>query len=114
MIALMKRFAAAAVLGALAFPAEAATAPPACAPGKAASSRLASVADGTTLTLEDGRMIALAGIDPPLPALGPPGADAALVEAATKAVSAAIGDRPVKVALVDAKPDRYGRFRANV
>jgi endonuclease YncB( thermonuclease family) len=115
MIVGMKACSAAAIVSALALPALAAGKPPAaCAPGKASVARVAAALDGGTLTLDDGRVIVLAGIDAPLPPIGAPDRASPIAAAATAALAAATRGVPVKVALVDDKPDRYGRLRANV
>jgi micrococcal nuclease len=115
MIAWVKAGSTAAMLLALGLPAIAAgKLPPACVAGKAPTAHVASVVDGATLSLDDGRMVALAGIDAPLPPLGAGGQVSPLAAAATAALAAAAGASTVKVALTDDKPDRYGRFRANV
>jgi micrococcal nuclease len=108
---------AAAVLAALSGLASAAPAlPAACAPGKAPAARIASVIDGATLKLDDGRAITLAGIDAPLPPISGFDRASPIAEAAAAALAAAVAGpgAAVKVALVGDKPDRYGRFRGNV
>ena len=97
--------------------ADAATKLPAlCAAGKAPAARVASVTDGATLTLADGRAIAIAGIDAPLPPLATPDRPSPIAEAAKAALAVRTSGQgaSVKVAIIGDKPDRYGRWRANV
>src|SRR5881392_758985 len=90
--------------------------PSACTPGKAPSARVASVVDGATLVLDDGRVLTLAGIEAPLPPLAAPDGPSAIAAAATVGLAARTsgGGASVKVAIIGDKPDRYGRWRANV
>ena len=105
----------AAALAALALPAEAApTLPAECTPGRAPVFAVASVIDGATIALADGRVVTLAGIDAPLPPLGTLAGPSPVAEAATAALTRVVAGAAVRVAVVGDKPDRYGRLRANV
>jgi micrococcal nuclease len=102
---------------AAAMPAFAAAKLPAlCTPGKAAAARVAAVVDGATLALDDGRVVTVAGIDAPLPPLSSPDRPSPVAEAAKAALAlrTAGAGASVKVAIIGDKPDRYGRWRANV
>jgi endonuclease YncB( thermonuclease family) len=97
--------------------AEAATKlPAACTPGKAPIARVTSVVDGATIVLDDGRIVTVAGIDAPLPSLAAPDQPSPIVEAAKAALALSTSGAAaaVKVAVIGDKPDRYGRWRANV
>jgi micrococcal nuclease len=99
---------------ALAIPAMAAPKPTACAPGKAPTVQVAAALDGATLLLDDGRTITIAGIDPPLPPLASATGGSPVADAAKTGLASVASAAPVRIALVGDKPDRYGRFRANV
>jgi endonuclease YncB( thermonuclease family) len=82
--------------------------PTACKAEVFASGRIASVIDGRSFTLEDGREVRLAGIEVPLPGETGRGADAGL--AARNALTAIVGGRDVELRQVrGAALDRYGR-----
>lgn len=85
-----------------------------CTPGKAPTEQVASVIDGGALKLADGRTVTIAGIDAPLPPIAAPDRPTALSSAASEALARAVGSGTVKVAVIGDKPDRYGRWRANV
>src|SRR5207253_8195704 len=66
--------------------------------------------------LDDGRLVAIAGIDAPWPPLLAAERASPLVEAAKTALAVRTsGQRAsIKLAVIGDKPDRYGRWRANV
>jgi endonuclease YncB( thermonuclease family) len=82
-----------------------AAAPDACTPGKAMPVRIAGVIDAATFRLEDGRIVSLAGLEAPAQQPAPAGVGDPL---------AGLPGATVRVAVVGDKPDRYGRWRANV
>jgi endonuclease YncB( thermonuclease family) len=92
----------------------AAAAPAACAPGKAPAVAVAEVVDGGTLSLADGRVVILAGFDPPLAPLASTDASSPLFEAARASLAQLVAGGPVHVVPTAAAPDRYGRIRGNV
>jgi endonuclease YncB( thermonuclease family) len=95
--------------------ASAAQAASACAFGTAETARVAAVVDGRGLRLEDGREVRIAGIEvPPLPGPGESGPAAEAALAAKAALAALVDGRLVVLRDVPAKPDRYGRFPAQV
>lgn len=76
--------------------------------------RVAAVADGATLLLEDGRSLRLAGIEPAAPPMGAePGEHWPLAEAAAKALAElTLGQRLTIQG--EARTDRHGRLLAHV
>ena len=74
---------------------------------------VAKVLDGGTLTLDDGKIVRLAGIEVPLPPLGEPD-DWPWSEAARRALAALAEGRKVTVRGASDKLDRYGRITAEL
>jgi endonuclease YncB( thermonuclease family) len=115
----LQRPVAAVVLAVLAAPAAAAEnsgkpAQAACELEMLGSGTVASVADGVTFVLADGRQVRLAAIDvPPQPGLDPadPRAKAAL--AAKAGLSELLLGKPVVLHGPNPQPDRYGRIVAD-
>jgi endonuclease YncB( thermonuclease family) len=72
--------------------------------------KVAAVIDGDTLQLANGAVLRLSGIEAPKRDLAPHDAALArLAEAATEALKAAIGSRPLTLRQDAGKRDRYGR-----
>ena len=67
--------------------------------------RVVEVIDGSTILLDDGETVRLAGIETPA---------AQLAADARQALAALVQDRRVGLALSDARRDRYGRLRAHL
>lgn len=87
----------------------------ACAFGAARTARVTAVVDGRGLRLADGREVRIAGIEvPPLPAPGESGPAAAAALAAKAALAGLVEGKSVALRDIPAKPDRYGRFPAQV
>jgi len=80
-----------------------------------AGGAVATVTDGDTLTLADGREIRLVGIQAPKLPLGRPGFEAwPLAEEARQALAAMTLGRPVELAYGGRRGDRHGRVLAHL
>src|SRR5262245_4897159 len=88
--------------------------PGACRFETAGTGTVASVADGRSFLLADGREVRLAGIEVPfLPGPGESGARAEAGRAARGALSDLVGGRTVELRQNGAATDRYGRLIAD-
>ena len=76
----------------------------------AASSRVKSVNERLELALEDGRLLKLAGLDPPRPTPDNPEID---IDSSAK-LAAWLAGKDIAFRLLSARPDRWGRFAAQV
>jgi endonuclease YncB( thermonuclease family) len=76
---------------------------------------VAAIVDGDTLSLADGRVVRLAGIEAPKPFLARPGADVeALAEASRQEVERLAGGARIELRLGAEQRDRHGRILAEV
>lgn len=71
----------------------------------------ASVEDGATVVLDDGRRMRLAGMEPPLPAIGQP-EGSPLADAARRRLGALVDTASLTLVAAADDPDRYGRVPA--
>jgi endonuclease YncB( thermonuclease family) len=81
-----------------------------CTTDQAMSAEVASIDDRLGVTLTDGRVLMLAGIDPP----GPTPDDPALDQRAGKRLSAWLAGRKILFRALDDRTDRWGRMPALV
>ncbi|MDD9990648.1 MAG: thermonuclease family protein [Rhodospirillales bacterium] len=80
-----------------------------------AEARAIEVIDGSTVLLDDGETVRLAGIEAPRPVRGETAPEAdTLSNEARQALSALVHGRRVGLAAGDAPRDRYGRLRAHL
>ena len=80
-----------------------------------AEARVVEVIDGSTVVLDDGETVRLAGIEAPgVPRGGGDSSAAWLAMEARKALTALVQGRRVALATEDARRDRYGRLRAHL
>jgi endonuclease YncB( thermonuclease family) len=87
----------------------------ACALSAGGTATVAAVVDGDTLSLADGRVLRLAGIEAPKPFLVRPGADvAALAEASRHELERLAGGARLELRLGAERYDRHGRMLAEV
>ncbi len=103
---------AAVAVAALAAPADAAAAKRkiTCTTDQAVPAEVASIDERLDLTLVDGTVLKLAGIDPP----GPTPDDPALDQMAGKRLSAWLAGRKIRFRALDDRKDRWGRISALV
>jgi endonuclease YncB( thermonuclease family) len=85
-----------------------------CSPAPMPGGRVATVVDGRTFTLENGREVRLSALEvPPLPRAADAGRDGKAGLAAKAALEALIGGREVALKRPGAESDRYGRLTAH-
>jgi endonuclease YncB( thermonuclease family) len=86
-----------------------------CALSDGGTATVATVVDGDTLSLADGRAVRLLGIEAPKPYLARPGADAGtLAEAARQELERLAGGARIGLRLGAGQSDRHGRILAEV
>ncbi len=80
-----------------------------------AEARVVEVIDGSTVLLDDGETVRLAGIDVPRPARGETASEAGILATeARQALAALVHDRRVGLAVGDTPRDRHGRLRGHL